>query len=63
MVLLIFFVQAEMMLPISEVGRIQMHVLMNKCPPKLEDNDFGNMTAFLRLYRNYAYRSMTLFNM
>jgi len=35
-VLLVFFIQAEINLPIAEVARIQLYVLMNKAPPKIE---------------------------
>lgn len=63
MVLIIFFVQAEILQPISEIARIQMHVLMNKSPPKLEEYDFGPLNTFLKFYRNYAFRSMSLGNL
>ena len=38
--MLIFLYQAEITLPIAEIARIQMYVLMNKQQPKIEERDF-----------------------
>jgi len=61
-VLLVFFIQAEINLPIAEVARIQLYVLMNKAPPKIEERDFGKLTAFLGFYRNFAFKELALSN-
>jgi hypothetical protein len=61
-VLLVFFIQAEITLPIAEVARIQLYVLMNRTPPKIEERDFGKLTAFLGFYRNFAFKELALSN-
>ena len=35
---------------------------MNKSPPKIEDRDFGKLTAFIKFYRHYAFKDMALAN-
>ena len=55
-VLLIFFINADVSLPLAEVARTQLYVLMNKNPPKIEDRDFGKLTTFIKFYRHYAFK-------